>query len=89
MKQIRRTKAFEKHYRQRITPNKKLQKKFLVAYEQFMVGIRDYPLRDHALTGSMKGLRAFWITADVRVVYAEDENFIVFVDVGTHAQVYC
>lgn len=69
-------------------PNRKLHKKFAAAYKQFAAGIWGYSLRDHALEGNMKGLRAFSITADIRVVYAEDEDFIVLVDVGTHAQVY-
>lgn len=48
-----------------------------------------YPLlRDHQLTGKLKGYRAFSITGDVRVVYYINDNIAYLVDIGTHNQVY-
>jgi addiction module RelE/StbE family toxin len=54
----------------------------------FAQGVRDTPLNDHPLTGSMTGKRAFSITSDIRVIYIETDEAFVFVDIGTHAQVY-
>ena len=36
----------------------------------------------------MDGKRAFSITADIRVIYIETDDAIIFVDFGSHAQVY-
>ena len=54
----------------------------------FLTGYRAQPLNDHALAGGMKGLRAFSITGDVRVIYRETDDCYEFLDIGTHAQVY-
>lgn len=50
----------------------------------------DPSLHDHALKGTMKGLRAFSAGFDLRVIYREHGGFItiVLLDVGTHNQVY-
>lgn len=46
-------------------------------------------LRDHKLVGTLKGLRAFFITGDVRVIYIEEnDDSITLIDIGTHNQVY-
>jgi addiction module RelE/StbE family toxin len=88
MKQIVRKKTFEKHYKARVAPSKKLNKKFIAAYVQFCAGRLGYPLHDHALTGNLQGLRSFSVTPDMRVIYAEDKDYIVFLDIGSHAQLY-
>jgi mRNA-degrading endonuclease YafQ of YafQ-DinJ toxin-antitoxin module len=54
----------------------------------FASGERGTPINDHALAGTKEGQRAFSITADVRVVYIETPTAIVFLDIGTHNQVY-
>jgi len=50
----------------------------------------DPKLRDHALKGKLKPLRAFSAGWDLRVIYREEGGFItiILVDVGTHSQVY-
>ena len=54
----------------------------------FIRGERGYPLYDHSLTGKLSGKRAFSIAGDIRVVYIELEEVIVFLDIGSHNQVY-
>ncbi len=88
MKPIKRSQAFEKHFRIRISPHEKLLSLFKIRYLLFEAGERGYPLKDHELTGKLSGKRAFSITADVRVIYAEQDNCIMFLDVGSHNQVY-
>lgn len=88
MKPIKRHKTFEKHFRTRIAPHKNLLLQFEQAFRLFLTGKRGYPLNDHALTGSLAGKRAFSITGDVRVIYKELEDVIIFLDIGTHNQVY-
>jgi len=50
----------------------------------------DPGLRDHALKGKMKGLRAFSAGYDLRVIYKEEGGFVtvILLDVGTHNQIY-
>lgn len=47
-------------------------------------------LKDHPLKGRLKGLRAFSAAFDLRIVYRQEEKFVVItlLDVGTHNQVY-
>jgi len=87
-KPVRFHKQFEKHYAKRILPNIKLSRQYDERYTQFVTGKRDYPLDDHQLTGKLVGKRAFSIATDIRVVYEETEDAILFLDVGTHNQVY-
>lgn len=79
---------FEKHYKQRIKPYLKLSRQFSERYKLFLAGERGKPLDDHALSGGLQGRRAFSITGDVRVIYIEQADQIIFLDVGTHSQVY-
>lgn len=88
MKPVNFSHKFEKAYSKRIIRDRKLKEAFETKYQLFCGGERDYPLNDHALGGEMKGKRSFSITADVRVVYEETESSIIFLDIGTHAQVY-
>lgn len=88
MKPVQRDNTFEKHYRQRIGRNSKLVLKFKERLALFITDREHHQLRDHALTGELKGQRAFSITGDIRVIYVEFEDRIVLLDIGTHAQVY-
>lgn len=53
-----------------------------------MAGELGYPPHDHALTGKLTGKRAFSVAGDIRVIYVELEDAIVFLDIGSHNQVY-
>lgn len=88
MKPIKLKERFEKHYVQRIGCNPKLRKAYLECVASFKDGGRGYPLNDHALTGKLAGKRAFSVTSDIRVIYEELDDALVFLDIGTHSQVY-
>ena len=79
---------FEKSYAKRILRDTKLSKQFDERYALFVEGVRDNPLCDHALTGSMKGKRSFSVGDDIRVIYLEAPEAYLFLDIGTHNQVY-
>jgi addiction module RelE/StbE family toxin len=87
VKPVKRDKTFEKHFRQRIIPSRKLTHQFEERLKLFMAGELGYPLHDHALTGRLAGKRAFSIAGDIRIIYVELEDSIVFLDVGSHNQV--
>lgn len=88
MRAIRFNRRFTKHYKKRILSNHRLSFIFDERYKLFVAGERGYPLYDHMLTGNLTGKRSFSITADIRVIYEETEEAVIFLDVGTHAQVY-
>jgi mRNA-degrading endonuclease YafQ of YafQ-DinJ toxin-antitoxin module len=88
MKNIERRPQFQKHFRTRIVPNKNLKTRFDERLKLFAAGERGKPLNDHPLGKNMKGLRAFSITGDVRVVYYETASTYIFLDFGSHNQVY-
>jgi addiction module RelE/StbE family toxin len=88
MKPVRLTKYFDKSYKKRIAPNSNLKEAYIARVAQWQAGKRAKQLNDHPLKGSMKGKRAFSIAGDVRVVYEETYEVFIFLDVGSHNQVY-
>lgn len=81
-------KQFTKHLRERIKPDPALYKRFKERMKLFIKTPEGPILEDHQLTGDKMNFRAFSITGDVRVVYHQGEDYIYFIDVGTHNQVY-
>lgn len=47
-------------------------------------------LHNHPLTGKLAGRRAVSVTSNIRIVFEEynDYTLVLFLDVGTHNQVY-
>lgn len=81
--------SFLKAYKKRIQTNVKLDAQLATRIDLFKANAKNPILNDHALKGNKLGLRAFSITGDVRVVYERiDDETAVFLDIGTHAQVY-
>lgn len=76
------------NFKARIQPNAYFLKRFKERLNLFTQSSDDPTIKDHALTGSKKGLKAFSITGDIRVVYFVKEETITFIDIGSHNQVY-
>jgi mRNA-degrading endonuclease YafQ of YafQ-DinJ toxin-antitoxin module len=36
----------------------------------------------------MNGLQAFSITADIQIIYREEPTYFLFLDIGSHQQIY-
>lgn len=86
---IKRNKYFKKVFKARVKNNPKLVKKTKERVALFIKNPKNPVLKDHQLTGSQKENRAFWITGDVRIVYYPiSKNEVLFLDIGTHNQVY-
>jgi addiction module RelE/StbE family toxin len=88
MKRIESTKQFQKRLKQRYGHQPKTIERLARHLELFRQGIRKEPINDHPLTGKLKGLRAFSVGGDVRVVYQETEDHYLLLDIGSHNQVY-
>lgn len=88
MKKIIFGKPFRTAYQQRIAPNSYLVRLFRKKLKLFEKNRQSAELYDHPLVGRMQGLRAFHIDYDLVVVYEETPRSIIFVDIGSHRQVY-
>lgn len=79
---------FKKSYKKRILFKKDLVKKVQERLELFKKDSTTPILKDHSLTGEMKGYRAFSVTGDIRIVYFLEDDAAWLYDIGTHNQVY-
>lgn len=80
---------FKKSYKSRISHNVKLVSQVTNRVKIFQKDPKTPLLKDHALIGAKKGLRSFWVTGDIRIVYIQLSNdYVIFFDIGTHNQVY-
>ncbi len=87
-KKLKRHRKFERNFRKRITADAKLVKQFERRLSQYLAGVRGTPINDHPLTGRLAGFRAFSVGGDIRVIYIETDAEIIFLDIGSHNQVY-
>ncbi len=86
---IRYSKSFIKSYKTRIKNNPKLKERFEERLKIFVRNPDSPVLKDHALIGKMRTFRSFSVAGDLRVIYfLEREDLAIFIDVGTHNQVY-
>lgn len=85
--QIQFHKTFTKHF---LKLDKKIQQKVKATINLFEQEPFHPKLHNHALHGDLFPQRALSVTADVRLIFLESEQYtlIIFIDVGTHAQLY-
>jgi addiction module RelE/StbE family toxin len=80
--------SFKRSFK-RISKNKSTEKKFWSRLEVFINNPGDVRLKTHKLSGKLKDLWSFSVEYDVRVIfYFVDKTHAVFVDIGTHNEVY-
>lgn len=83
------SRRFIKNFKSRVKRRPKLHERFDQRVKLFVQDSSSFVLKDHRLVGKLKSFRAFSVTGDVRVVYTrESKNTIIFIDIGTHNQVY-
>lgn len=61
---------------------------FREALELFLEDRNHIILRNHSLTGKYAGIRSIDVTDDWRALYREEQERIVFVELGTHDKLY-
>ncbi len=83
---IKRTTKFNVAYKKRVFKNEKLKQEYLQSVRDFLDDRGS--VNDHQLWGKMKLFRAFSINNEYRVVYLENDNEFLFINIGTHEQVY-
>ncbi len=87
-KQVFFTKLFKKNYKKRFANNLKLREQIKSRIDTFLENPDHPSLRNHRLAGTRNGERAFSISGDIRIIFYEQDDAFVFIDIGTHSQVY-
>jgi addiction module RelE/StbE family toxin len=81
--------SFQRAFKRRIKGNSALEARFWERLELFQNNPFDQKLRTHKLSGQLKDLWSFSIQYDLRVVFSFLEgDRALFVDIGTHEEVY-
>jgi len=45
-------------------------------------------LNNHALKGRYQGYRSINVTGDIRVIFKEEAQYVIFVKIGSHSNLY-
>jgi len=81
--------GFKKAYQKKIKTDDNLKRKFWKTMKLFSSNPFSKQLRTHKLTGTLKGLWAFSVDYDTRVIFSflkDDE--VLLIDIGSHDEVY-
>ena len=81
--QIKYHKNFTKSFK-KLTPSLKNKTKKIINNP------KDKTIKNHKLTGKLNNKRAISVTGDVRIIFEQYNNYIlvIFLDIGSHNQVY-
>ena len=81
--------SFQRAFRRRIKGNAAFEARFWERLEIFQDNPFDQRLRTHKLSGRLKDLWSFTMGYDLRVVFSFlESDRALFVDIGTHEEVY-
>jgi mRNA-degrading endonuclease YafQ of YafQ-DinJ toxin-antitoxin module len=81
--------SFKRACKKRFKGNTDLETRFWQKLEQFTIDPFDPALKTHKLSGKLKELWSFSVDYDERVLfYFTEDNKAVFVDIGSHDEVY-
>ena len=79
---------FIRNFKKRFGSNQKIKKQYKERLRLFINNPQHPFLHDHALKRENVMLRVFSISGDVRVIYIRIGKRIIFLDIGTHNQIY-
>ena len=65
-----------------------IKEAFRETLELFLEDSNHSSLRNHPLTGTYQGFQSIDVTPDWRALYREEPERVIFVDLGTHDQLY-
>lgn len=81
--------SFQRACKRKVPRGSERDKKLRSRISVFINDPFDGSLKTHKLAGRLKGYMSFTVEYDLRVVfYFEDAETAVFVDLGTHKEVY-
>lgn len=79
--------SFKRAFKKRIK-NSKLESRFWKKLDLFIEDPFSSELKTHKLTGRLESYWSFTIEYDCRVVFYFAEEGAIFIDIGSHEQVY-
>lgn len=81
--------SFKRAFKRKITGNAEREEKFRTKLALFQNKPFETTLKTHKLSGKLKDYWSFSIDYDLRVIfYFADKEAVVFIDIGTHKEVY-
>ena len=81
--------GFKRAFKKKVKGNQDLETRFWQKLELFIADPFDPSLKTHKLSGKLKDLWSFSIGYDERILFYFIENEkAVFIDIGSHNQVY-
>jgi addiction module RelE/StbE family toxin len=81
--------TFSKYFKKRLAKQSEtIQNKFFERLDVFSITPFHTILHNHSLHGKYQGFRSINISGDMRVVFQQNNGFIVFEDIGTHSELY-
>jgi len=81
--------SFKRAFKKSVRNNKALENKFWKKTEVFIKNPYHSSLKTHKLTGNLNQLWSFSVEYDCRIIfYFESSDKAVFIDIGTHDEVY-
>ncbi len=81
--------SFKRAYKKELTAKPDLKPKIAKALETFVVDPYHPSLKTHKLSGKLRGLWAFVVAYDCRIVFQFlDKQNVLLIDIGKHDEVY-
>ncbi len=78
-------KSFFKGYKRL---NKSQQNKFKERKNLFLLDEYNPILNNHSLTGQYKGYKSINVSGDLRAIFKQNKEIVIFVAVGSHSKLY-
>lgn len=79
---------FVRNYQKRVLQDRKLHELYKKVFAIFLKNPEDPVLKNHTLRGKMSSKKAFSVDNDCRVIYKEEKDRYLFLDIGKHDEVY-
>lgn len=83
--QLRYSSKFKRQYKKLPV---KIRKQFIERVDLFLNDSQNSILRIHKLSGNFQGCWSINITGDIRAVFDKYDNYILFVSIGSHSELY-
>jgi proteic killer suppression protein len=81
--------GFKRAYRKKVKGDARLKEEFWEVMDLFERDPYHLGLKTHKLSGKLKGLWAFSVNYDCRVIFRSlSQEEVLLIDIGTHDEVY-
>jgi len=81
--------SFKRAFKRRIAGNVEREERFRTKLESFTNNPFETTLKTHKLSGKLKDYWSFSIEYDLRIIfYFSDNENVIFVDIGSHKDIY-